>query len=74
MRGAHHPAVKVRAGNTYKPRLDCIREGTPPLVSVDDGIEALRLSLAMEAAAETGATVTLDDFGATELGAADRTA
>ncbi len=49
--------------------LDCIRTGRPPVISVDDAIEALRLSLAMEAAAATSATIDLTEFGMAELGA-----
>jgi predicted dehydrogenase len=43
--------------------LDCIRDGRPALVSIDDGMEALRLSLAMEAAADSGTLVELAAFG-----------
>ena len=47
--------------------LDCIREGRQPLVSVEDGIEALRMALAMEAAAASSATIDLETYGAAEL-------
>lgn len=43
--------------------LDCVRTGTPPVISLDDAIEALRLSLAMEAAAASGSTVDMATFG-----------
>ena len=42
---------------------DCIRKDSPPAISLDDAIEALRLSLAMERSAETGAPVDLKEFG-----------
>lgn len=51
--------------------LKAVRVGTPPLVPLDDGIEALRLSLAMEHAATTGERVDLRNFGTAELGAAE---
>ena len=34
------------------------------MISLDDAIEALRLSLAMEAAAATGTTIDMVTFGA----------
>ena len=43
--------------------LGCIRSGAEPIVTLHDGIEALRLSLAMETAAASGATVDLREFG-----------
>jgi predicted dehydrogenase len=43
--------------------LDCCRSGTPPLVTVDDGREALRLSLAMEDAATAGQRIDLAGYG-----------
>jgi predicted dehydrogenase len=43
--------------------LDCVRTGRTPGVTLEDGIEALRLSLAMEAAAATGSTIDLTAFG-----------
>ena len=50
--------------------LDCIHTGRSPAVTIADGIEALRLSLAMEEAASTASTIDLADYGATELAAA----
>ena len=47
---------------------DCIRNARTPIVTLDVGIEALRLSLAMEVAATSGSTIDLRSFGATELG------
>jgi predicted dehydrogenase len=47
--------------------LDCVRSGRAPVVSIDDGIEALRLSLAMESAASSGTTVDLTTYGADDL-------
>lgn len=43
--------------------MGAVRDGSPPLVGLDDGIEALRLSLAMEHAASTGERVDLRTFG-----------
>lgn len=43
--------------------LDCCRTGSQPLVTVDDGREALRLSLAMEDAAVAGGRIDLTDYG-----------
>lgn len=48
--------------------IDCIRRARTPIITLDDGIEALRLSLAMEVAATSGSTIDLRSFGATELG------
>jgi predicted dehydrogenase len=39
--------------------LDCVRTDRIPAVTLEDGIEALRLSLAMEEAAATAATIDL---------------
>jgi predicted dehydrogenase len=50
--------------------VDCVRTGRSPAVTIADGIEALRLSLAMEEAASTASTIDLADYGATELAAA----
>jgi predicted dehydrogenase len=47
--------------------VEATRTGSPPLISLDDGIEALRLSLAMEHAATTGERVDLRGFGTAEL-------
>lgn len=43
--------------------LDCIRTGADPLVSIRDGFEALRLSLAMEDAASDGRVVEMQGYG-----------
>ncbi len=43
--------------------LDCCRSGNEPLVTVHDGREALRLSLAMEDAAEDGQRIDLTSYG-----------
>jgi predicted dehydrogenase len=40
--------------------LDCLRTGSPPLVSGADGVAALRIALAVEEAARTGREVRLD--------------
>lgn len=42
---------------------DCIRRISPPAISLDDAIEALRLALAMELSAESGVPVSLKEFG-----------
>jgi predicted dehydrogenase len=42
--------------------LECVRTGADPIVTLHDGIEALRLSLAMEVAARDGSTVDLRSF------------
>lgn len=42
--------------------LDCIRTDQSPAISLEDAIEALRLSLAMQASAESGAPVNLKEF------------
>jgi predicted dehydrogenase len=48
--------------------LGCVRTGRAPVTSLDDAVEALRLSLAMEQAAATGTTIDLDTWGAESLG------
>ncbi len=45
--------------------LSCVSTGARPLVSIEDGLEALRLSLAMEAAAERNETIRMAEFGRT---------
>jgi predicted dehydrogenase len=50
--------------------IDRIGTGETPAVTLDDGIEALRLSLAMEAAAATSSVIDLTTFGATDGAAA----
>lgn len=42
---------------------DCIRKDSAPAISLDDSIEALRLSLAMQLSAESGLPVNLKEFG-----------
>src|SRR4030095_8140838 len=42
---------------------DCVRGAAAPAIGLDEAIEALRLSLAMEAAAERGLAVDLRGFG-----------
>ena len=51
--------------------LECVRSGHTPRVTLDDGIEALRLSLAMEEAAASASTIDLGVYGASELGEPD---
>ena len=43
--------------------VDCVRGRREPAIALAEAIEALRLSLAMEVAAERGAPVDLKDFG-----------
>lgn len=42
--------------------LECVRSGGKPAITVDDAIEALRLSLAMEASAEQDEVIDLSGF------------
>jgi predicted dehydrogenase len=42
---------------------DCIRKDSAPAISLEDAIEALRLSLAMQLSAESGLPVNLREFG-----------
>jgi predicted dehydrogenase len=42
---------------------DCVRGQRQPAITLDDAIEALRLSLAMEESAATGRVVELGSFG-----------
>ena len=44
--------------------LDCIKNDSEPVVTAQDGYEALRLSLAMEASADQRQVVRLPEFGA----------
>jgi predicted dehydrogenase len=44
--------------------LDCVRTGGVPAVTIADGVEALRLALAMEEAATTASTIDLGGYGA----------
>jgi predicted dehydrogenase len=48
--------------------LDCVRTGRSPVVSLDDAIEALRLSLAMESSATSGRTIEVMSFGVSHVG------
>ena len=65
------PDVQGRTSGAFVNELEhflaCVRDGLTPAVTLDDGIEALRLSLAMEAAAVEATTIDLTAFGATEL-------
>ncbi len=42
--------------------LECVRSGAEPAITVSDAVEALRLSLAMEASAEQDKVIHLSDF------------
>lgn len=46
---------------------DCVRGRREPAISIDDAIEALRLSLAMERAADLGTTIDLRSFDIAEV-------
>lgn len=43
--------------------LECVRLGRQPVITVEDAIEALRLSLAMEASADQKQAIRLSEFG-----------
>jgi predicted dehydrogenase len=43
--------------------IDCVKTGARPIISLEDAIEALRLSLAMQASAERGEAIRLAEFG-----------
>jgi predicted dehydrogenase len=43
--------------------LECVRTGAQPAITIDDAIEALRLSLAMEASADQHQAIHLSEFG-----------
>jgi predicted dehydrogenase len=43
--------------------LDCVRTGAQPAITIKDAIEALRLSLAMEASADQHEAIRLAEFG-----------
>ncbi len=43
--------------------LECMNTGSQPVITLADGIEALRLSLAMEASAEQEKVIQLAEFG-----------
>ena len=47
---------------------DCVRGRQEPAIQLSDGIEALRLSLAMEQAAATGEVINLTTFGGSPRG------
>jgi predicted dehydrogenase len=73
--GSVHPVVHVTfwpdaygvpggaLANELSHFLDCVRTGTQPAITIEDAIEALRLSLAMEASADQHAAIQLADFG-----------
>jgi predicted dehydrogenase len=42
--------------------LECVRKDSPPIITLDDAYEALRLSLAMEASADRKRVVQLSEF------------
>ena len=58
------PTVNGRVSGDLERELNhfvaCVQTGTPPLVSGEDGLAALRIALAVEEAARTGQPVRLD--------------
>ena len=44
--------------------LSCVRDGSEPMISVDDAIEAMRISLAARESAERGVPVSPDELSA----------
>jgi len=63
-----HGRTRGALANELEHFLDCVRTGARPVITLDDGIEALRLSLAMEEAAATSTAVDLTTYGSAELG------
>lgn len=71
---ALHPALDVTfwtdvwgvpggaLANEVRHFLDCIRRDVQPIITLQDGIEALRLSLAMERSATERRTIRLSEF------------
>lgn len=49
--------------NELRHFLECVRSGAQPAITVEDAIEALRLSLAMEASADQHEAIRLSEFG-----------
>jgi predicted dehydrogenase len=49
--------------NELRHFLDCVRTGAQPAITIKDAIEALRLSLAMEASADQRETIQLSGYG-----------
>ncbi|HMN26916.1 MAG TPA: hypothetical protein PKE45_02085, partial [Caldilineaceae bacterium] len=49
--------------NELRHFLACVRGDARPIISAEDAVEALRLSLAMEASARAGRVIKLAEFG-----------
>ncbi len=49
--------------NELRHFLECVRTGSQPVITLEDAIEALRLSLAMEASADRNEVIRLSEFG-----------
>jgi predicted dehydrogenase len=49
--------------NELRHFLACVRGDAQPIISLEDAVEALRLSLAMEASAQAGRVIALAEFG-----------
>lgn len=62
---SYWPVSRGRVGGTLRAALDhfvsCVLEGEPPLATVEDGREAVRLVLAVKEAAARGAAVTIEE-------------
>lgn len=62
---SYWPVSRGRVGGTLRAALDhfvrCVLDGEPPLATVEDGREAVRLVLAVKEAAERGAVVTVEE-------------
>lgn len=43
--------------------LECVRTGSQPIITIEDAVEALRLSLAMEVSADQNEVIHLSEFG-----------
>jgi myo-inositol 2-dehydrogenase/D-chiro-inositol 1-dehydrogenase len=73
-RSAVHPVIDVTfwpevhrvpggaLANELSHFLECVRKDSPPIITLDDAYEALRLSLAMEASADRKRVVQLSEF------------
>jgi predicted dehydrogenase len=59
-----HGVPSGALANQLQHFLRCVRTGEPPTITLDDAIEALRLSLAMEASATEGRPIDVRKGGA----------
>jgi predicted dehydrogenase len=58
-----HNIVGGALANELRHFVHCATHNTMPVITLEDGIEALRLSLAMEASAQAGRRLTRAEFG-----------